>query len=247
MKADARRRFAPRAAIALALLAASCASLEKDPESLTARGRQRIALLAGTTLQEAELSLDGKEGPLTGAYADADPTLSSELDFQLEYSYFLRDDIAVGLAAGARRYDPSAERYFGAELDPDIFWTTQWSAIGRYYLGAFGAERRWRPLVGADLINAPEIDWEATVDYGGGATERVHFEGDSYLALALRAGIAAVLSDDLWLELGTAYEFPLDASEDNITIDPPGAESSKLAADFSPTGFVFYLGLAYAF
>lgn len=247
MEHPARSRLAASLPAALALLLCGCTSLERPAQTQTLRGKQRVALLTGTTLYEADVFVRGEEGPLTNVVESATVDLEAQLDFQFEYAYFLRDDFAIGAAAGARRYHNESVELLGAEFEGDVFWTTHWSVISRYFFAPFGAENRWRPLVGADINYTPKVDLRATVDHGGDFTQRIAMEGDSYLALALRAGLTGLLSDSIWLEVGAAYELPLEESQGSFSFEPPDAEPSKVVAELEPQGLIFYIGFAYSF
>lgn len=247
MEHPARPRLAAALAAPLALLLGACTSLERPPQTQTLRGKQRVAVLTGTTLYEADVLVRGEEGPLTNVTDSAKVDLDSQLDFQLEYAYFLRDDFAIGAAAGARRYHSESVQLLGADFEGDVFWTTQWSLISRYFFPAFGAENRWRPLVGADLNYTPKVDLRSTVHHGAESTQSIAIEGDSYLALALRVGLAGLLSERIWFEVGAAYELPLDESQGSFSFEPPDADPSKVVAELEPAGLVFYIGFAYSF
>ena len=244
------RSIRPRAAalcLFVAVCAASCASLEREPWAKTKSGEHSLTLLTGTTAYEAEIDVTAEDGPIAGLSDSAESTLDPEFGVQLEYGYFVADDFSLGAAAGARRFDPDSVELFGAGFDGDSFWTTHLYLTSRYFLPAFGDEERWRVYLGLDLGYVPAVDLDATVDYGGGFTQDVSYEGDAFWQVAMRAAIACLLTDRLSVELGSQYEIPLDSSDDTITLDIPGAGTSNVASEILPEGFVFFLALTYGF
>jgi hypothetical protein len=241
------RPSSPFLHVSLALGLCGCAQLEKEPWSRTAQGSHSLALLTGTALYQAELDVQGQDGPIAGLTDSAESDLQPQFGLQLEYGYFVVDNFSVGAAFGLRRFDPDPVEIFGAGFDGDTFTSTHFFLTTRYYLPPFGAERRWRPLVGLDLGYVPEVSLDATVDYGGGFTEQVQYDGDSFWKLGLRAALACLLTDRLAFEFGAFYELPLSTSDATLTLDIPGAGPSQVSGEIRPSGFVFYLGLSYGF
>lgn len=242
-----RCRSAAVPCFALAVWAVSCTSLEKEPWAKTEAGSHGLSLLTGTTAYEAEVRAQGVDGPIAGLSDSTETTLDPKFGVQLEYTYFVLDDFGIGAGGGVRRFDPTSTELFGAGFDADEFQTTHLFLTTRYFLPALGDAKRWRPLVGIDLGYVPEVDLDSTVDYGGGFTQPVHYDGDAYWSLGFRAAFACLLSDALSFEIGSFYEVPLDSSDATFTLDIPGAGSSDVAGEILPSGFVFYVGLAYGF
>lgn len=239
-----------RAAIAsmlVALSSASCATLEREPWAKTGQGEHSLTLLTGTTVYEADVEVSGLDGPIAGATDSAETTLDPEFGMQLEYGYFLVDDISIGAIAGVRRFDPDSVELLGVDFDPDAFTTSHFFLASRWFLPAFGDEQRWRPYVGLDLGYVPEVSFDARVDYGGGFTQEVEYDGDAYWKVVFRAALACLLTDRLSVEVGSQYELPLDSSDATITLDIPGAGSSNVAGEIEPAGFVLFVALSYGF
>lgn len=231
----------------IALSSASCASLEREPWAKTKQGEHSLGLITGTTAYEADVSVSALDGPIAGASDSTETTLEPQFGVQLEYGYFIADDVSIGAIVGMRRFDPDSVELLGAGFDPDAFNTTHLFLSSRWFLPTFGEEQRWRPYVGLDLGYVPEVNFDARVDYGGGFTQDLEYDGDAYWKLAFRAALACLLTDRLSFEIGSQYELPLDSSDATITLDIPGAGSSNVAGEIEPQGFVFFLGLSYGF
>jgi hypothetical protein len=223
----------------------ACSMLEEEPWERSSQGHHQLTVITGTTAYEAELDASGESGPLAGQSDTTESTLDAKFGIQLEYAYHLTQAFALGAGAGVRIFDPEATTLYGASVDPDEYTSTHLFLISRYYLPSFGAEKRWRPYLGLDLGYVPSVDLDVTVDYGGGLTEQVDYDGSSYWSLGMRAALAYLISDALSFELGTFYELPLSTSDATFTVDIPGAGSSDVDGELSPSGFVFFLGLAW--
>jgi hypothetical protein len=55
------------------------------------------------------------------------------------------------------------------------------------------------------------------------------------------------MTDALSLDFGAIYEFPIDSSDATFTLDIPGAGTSDVDGELSPSGFVFFIGISYYF
>ena len=84
-----------------------------------------------------------------------------------------------------------------------------------------------------------------------GINERVALSGDSFFTLNPVIGGSYLMRDNLSMEFGAFYEFPLDSSDDSVVLNVPvpgvGIVPSQLDAEVYPDGFIGFVGLSYYF
>jgi outer membrane protein W len=145
-----------------------------------------------------------------------------------------------------RAFEPEAGALFSDPVEFEDFQTYHFFLTSRYYL-VIEEEHRIRPFLGLDLGYIPEVKFSATVDYGGGLTQNLNFEGDDYWSLGLVAGASYLLAEKLSLDYGVIYEVALDTSDDRLTLDVPGRGQVETLAELDPSGFIFFAGITMYF
>jgi len=247
------RRARPGSANALeialetALETGARAVSRRSPERCEARHWPRPSPWA--RLYEAEVQLTDRSGsPDLGSgtdTADLDPVAGAAI----KYQYFVHPKVALGAIVERRTFDPDVVAPLASDIDGDDYTTYHYLLSSRFFTGPLGEDDRWQAFGGLDLGFIEKVDLDATVTYAPGFVERVTLEGDSYWTLGLVAGLSYLVSDRISVEFGAFYEFPLDTSDDTLTLNIPnglGATSpNQVDGEVSPEGLIGFITLTY--
>ena len=235
----------------LTLGLASCQSLNHDAWSQVGKGSNELVVSSGWSVYEAKVDVEGQSGALTGETGSDSTDLEPNFGMGLRYSHFVTDNWSVGLLLEYRSFDADPVMPIAAELDADDYESTHIILANRWYGSPFGEEDRWRPVAGIDVGFIPEIELDATVNYGPGLSEEISVEGDSYWTVGALLGLTCLLTDNMAASFGIFYEFPLDSSDDSVVLNVPvpgvGIVPSQLDAEVYPDGFIGFVGLSYYF
>ena len=242
-------RFACFALLSFGL--ASCAELQSRPWSQIGAGTHTLGASTGWAFYEADVELTDTTGnPVLGTGSD-----STDLDpiggGALKYNYFVTDNIALGFIFEFRTFDPDPVAPLESEIDADEYTSEHYLLSTRYWSDPFGSDLRWKWFTGLDLNYSPGVDLDATVIYAPGFIERVSLSGDEFWTLNPVLGISYLLRDNLSMEAGGFYEFPLDTTDDTLTLNIPNGlgqtEANIVDGELEPQGLILFVGLTYYF
>jgi len=238
------------AALGIAVLA-SCQPLQHDAWSQIGKGSNELVVSSGWSVYEARVEVEGQDGALTGESGADTTELDPNFGAGLRYSHFLTDSWSLGLLLEYRSFDADPVMPIAAVIDAEDYESTHIILANRFYGNTFGDEDRWRVLAGIDLGYIPEVELDATVDYGPGGTEDISVEGDEYFTFGALLGLSYLLQDNLAMSFGAFYEHPLDSSDDSVVLNVPvpgvGTVPSRLDAEVHPDGFIGFVSLSYFF
>lgn len=238
-------RLGPR--LALAALATSCQTLEHEPWSQVQAGTQSVSAITGWSSYYAEARFEGESGALEGMEDSDRSVLTPQFGAFVDYKHYLSESFALGAYGGVRSFDPEPATVFGAEFDAEAFETIHLFLTSRYFLPPIGQSRRWRPFLGLDLGYIPEVPLDATVDYGGGFTEEVEYDGDDYWTLGFLGAVSYLLRDNLSVEFGAFWEKALDTTDATLTLNVPGAGPARVDGELEPGEWIYFVSLTYYF
>ncbi len=237
------------AALSLLCTLCACAELRSAPWSQIGKGTHTVGASTGWAFYEAEVSLDDQSGePVLGsgvATTDLDPIAGGAL----KYNYFVTDHFVVGLIFEFRTFDPDPVAPLDSEIDADEYTSVHYLFSTRYWSDPFGDDLRFKWFGGLDLNFTPGVDLDATVIYAPGFVERVALSGDEFFTLNPVLGVSYLLQDNLSIEGGAFYEFPLNSSDDDLVLNIPNGlgatAANNVAGSLEPEGLIFFAGLTY--
>ena len=233
----------------LSLALVSCQSLEHEAWSQVGKGSQEFVISSGWASYEALVNIDGQDGALTGTSGSDSTDLEPNFGLGLRYSYFLTNSWSLGLLFEYRSFNADPVMPIAAEIDADDYTSSHFILANRFYGNTFGEEDRWRVLAGIDLGFIPKVELDATVNYAPGLSEDISVEGDSYWTIGGLLGLSYLMTDNVAISFGTFYEFPLDSSDDSVTLNVPvpgvGVIPSNVDAQVKPDGFIGFVSLSY--
>lgn len=233
--------------VLLALVLPACTTLEAEPWFWFGKETNFARLKLGSSNVDADVTLTGVEGSLDGSVEETSASLDAEYALGVSVHRFLTDSWSVGGELGWRRFDLEPFDALGAEINGDPFSDMVFSLGTRYFFEPWFASRRLRPFVGASLGYVVSLETDLEVTYDENNSETVRFDGDAYYSATGQLGFAYLLQDDIFVEIGAAYELPLDPSEDGISIDSPFSGASDLEAEIEPEGLSYFISLNYSF
>ncbi len=241
--------------LGLALIAGSTAScmtqLDSTAWSRIGKGTHTVGASSGWAFYEADVELtdlDGSPDLGTGSQkTDLDPIFGAAL----KYNYFIADNYALGFIYEARTFDPDPVAPLDSPIDADEYTSSHFLLSTRYWSDPVGASNRWKWFTGLDLNYSPGVALDATVLYAPGFQERLSLDGDEFFTLNPVIGTSYLLRDQLSMELGFFYEFPIDSSDDTLTLNIPnglgGTDANTIDGSLEPQGLIFFAGLTYYF
>lgn len=240
-------RFA--AVLSLLCTLCACAELRSAPWSQIGEGSHTVGASTGWAFYEADVTLDDQTGdPVLGS-GSAPTDLVPISGGALKYNYFVTDNFAVGFIFELRTFDPDPVAPLDSEIDADEYTSFHYLLSTRYWSDPFGDDMRFKWFGGIDLNYTPGVDLDATVIYAPGFVERVALSGDEFFTLNPVIGGSYLLRDNLSMEVGAFYEFPLDSSDDDLVLNIPNGlgatEPNDVAGSIEPEGLIFFAGLTY--
>ena len=241
------RSLLPLAAL---LTLSGCKSLLHEPWKFFRQEQQTVGVSTGWTFIHADASLD----PPSSGVGPIDESDSAQFDFDTTYvagarhEYYLADNWILGTRIEWRGYHGQTFEIANRDIAMRDYGTMHFIESLWYLFDPIDEAKRWRPFGGLELSYVPEIDFRADVSGpdGDSAREKIRYRGSGLYNLGVTSGASYLWSDDTVLEVGALYEFPLGASEEQITFgDPldPSATDWKL----EPRGVVVFLSLMVSF
>lgn len=229
----------------------SCAELRHAPWSEIGAGTHTVGGSSGWAWDEAEVTLVDNSGtPDLGTGTDS-TDLAPISGGALKYNYFVTDNFALGLIFEFRTFDPDPVAPLESEIDADEYTSTHYLLSTRYWSDPWGDDLRWKWFGGLDLNYSPGVSLDATVTYAPGFVERVGLSGDQFFTLNPTIGLSYLVRDNVSFEFGTFYEFPIDSSDDTLTLNIPdgfGATNpNEIDGSLEPEGIFIFAGLTYYF
>ncbi len=235
----------------------------KWPEDMT--GKNIVGISSGWAFVEADVDLSNGTGPLSDPIFGGSDVGSSTTDLDpvfgigLKYQRYLTNNWMVGVILEHRIFDPEATRPLGADVDIDDFGTNHIILDARYQFDPIDKAERFRPFVGVQFGYVPEVSADGETRYDaigplgiGATTEELSLEGDSFFTLGFVAGGSYLLRESMTLDLGIFYEYALDPTEDQLTLqpypnNPPLNGASTFDGELLESGIYLSAGLSWAF
>lgn len=259
----------PKFALGAALVSflASCNTLVHEnvsfPDDMT--GKNLVGISTGWAFVEADADLSNGSGPLANPLLGGSDVGSSTTDLEpvfgigLKYLKFITNNWTVGGILEHREFDPDSTRPLNADLDIDTFGTNHLILDVRYWFDPIDRANRLRPFAAVQFGYVPEVNADGNVHYSAipalglpATTESIKLEGDEFFTLGFVVGGSYLIQKDLTFDFAAFYEYALDPTEDQITLQPfPGAPvvggPTTYQGELLEKGLYFTFGLSFTF
>jgi len=242
----------PGAALAVALVLAlsGCkvplrADLGAEPWSMTERGNWgltgRVGLFSDYEA-ESGLDFDTNTGPVSESFTS---DLVGLFGVAAGAEYFVAKDVALISGLDLRLFEPERTPglIFEDILSAELFLALRWILPYRW-----GAEGRWRSFLETKFAVIPTTRFDFELDLGvpGNPNPELQFRGDPYYTLGLSSGVLYQLNDHAVAHLAAVYEWPLDRSEDVVTLNIANL-SVPMHNTLAPEGLIVFGGVTFYF
>jgi hypothetical protein len=225
--------------------------LEHEPWSQIGKGTTYFGASSGWAFYGADVSAKGRSGVLApGGVPD---TGSDSVDliprygFALKGSHFITDNIALGGIFEYRSFDPDTVQPLSAELAPAPFETMHFLLSSRYFFPPLEEHPRLKPFVGLDIGYIPDVKFDEILVTYPAATgiprDKVSATGSEYWTIAPVVGGTFLWKDNVTIDFGTFYEFPLTESEDTVAF--PNLGGSEATVRVEPEGLILFAGMSF--
>lgn len=240
-----------------ALLASLCScktTLHHEPWSQINKGTTSLGASTGWAIYEADVSVQGKNGVLApggvGEVGSDGSDLTPNYGGAIKLNHFITDRISLGGIVELRSFDVDDPIMpLTAELEADEFETWHFLLSSRYWFDPVALDDRVKPFFGIDLGYIPDVQFDRiNVTYPastGIPSETISAEGSEYWTIAPVVGFSYLLYDNVTLDFGAFYEFPLTESE--ATISFPNLGGAEADARVEARGLIAACGISIFF
>jgi hypothetical protein len=244
------RRWSALIAVALALCVSSCrvplkAALEDEPWAATDAGNWGMSNRMGLfTNHEAVsgLSFESNGGPVNESFTS---DLIGLFGFAVGAEYFVAKDVSLVSGIDFRVLEPERTPglVFDQLLSTEFFLALRWVLPYRW-----GEEGRWRTFLETKFAVIPTTRFDFELDLGvpGTANPELNFRGDPYTTIGLSSGVLYQLNDRAVAHLAAVYEWPLDHSEDIVTLNIANF-TIPMRNTIEPEGLIVFGGVTFYF
>jgi hypothetical protein len=190
--------------------------------------------------------LFGSTNPAIGFTNVSDSgTIEGSFGLGAEVEVFATRSIGLALGVDHRQYEVE-----GLNPVPQLPVTvqpvesTQFHVAARYLFQPLSAARRWRPYGRARLAYLPQANMELSVGVPGSSPLAIDSASGDFFSLGLEAGMLYQWHARSHLELGLAWELPLNTMFTDLSTEIAG-EPITFEGELSTSGLVLFLGLSW--